>query len=208
MEEKEVTIYRKFVDVTARKPSGWLGRRMYSNPRGHYRAFHRILEKLDLQSDDRYLELACGGGRLLKMVLKTVESAAAIDHSSDMVCVASEQNREAIAAHRLDIREGDVHSLPWRDNSFSCAACSEAFFFFPEPEGVLAEILRVLEPGGRVAIAMPVMNGFMKIFCFPWVSQMRLYSDDEMVSIMKNAGFGKYEVNSVSDMIQLTYGVK
>ena len=203
-----MSMYRKFVDVTARKPSGWLGKKMYSNPRGHYKAFHKILEKLNLQSDDHYLELACGGGRLLEMALKTVESAAAIDHSPDMICVASEQNRDAIAAGRLDILEGDVGSLPWRDSTFSCAACAEAFFFFPDPSKVLSEILRVLEPGGRVAIATPVMNSLVKVACAPWVSQMRLYSDGEMLSMMKNAGFGKYEVKSGRDMNQLTYGIK
>jgi hypothetical protein len=37
--------YRRFVDKTARKPSGWIGRLFYRNPKPHYCSFQCILEK-------------------------------------------------------------------------------------------------------------------------------------------------------------------
>jgi len=42
--------YDEFVNVTARKPSGWLGKRMYKDPKGHYKSFELTLEKLQLIS--------------------------------------------------------------------------------------------------------------------------------------------------------------
>ena len=63
------TWLNKFVDKTARKPSGWLGKRMYSNPRGHFKAFRLTLDKLQLKPDDIFLEIGCGGGVLLNMAL-------------------------------------------------------------------------------------------------------------------------------------------
>ena len=96
----------KFVDKTGRKPSGWLGRRMYSNPRGHYKSFRLTLDKLQLKSDDILLEIGCGGGVLLNMALETVKHAKAIDHSSDMVQIAIEKNQEAISEGRVEISSG------------------------------------------------------------------------------------------------------
>jgi Cyclopropane fatty acid synthase and related methyltransferases len=81
----------KFVDKTARKPSGWIGKRMLSNPRGHYKSFRWTLDKLQLKPDDTFLEIGCGGGALLNMALETVKHAKAIDHSSDMVQIAKEK---------------------------------------------------------------------------------------------------------------------
>ena len=78
----------KFVDMAARRPSGWFGKKMYSNPQGHYKAFRLTLEKLALKPDDIFLEVGCGGGVLLNMALESVTQAKAIDHSPDMVQIA------------------------------------------------------------------------------------------------------------------------
>jgi predicted TPR repeat methyltransferase len=72
-----------FFDVTARKPSGWLGKLMYRNPRGHYGFFRMAMEKLQLRAEDAFLEVGCGGGVLLDMALQTVQRACGIDHSPD-----------------------------------------------------------------------------------------------------------------------------
>ena len=54
--------YEEFVNITARKTSGRLGKRMYKDPRGHYKSFELTLEKLQLKPDDYILEVACGAG--------------------------------------------------------------------------------------------------------------------------------------------------
>jgi len=142
----------KFVDKTGRKPSGWLGKRMYSNPRAHYTSFRLTLDKLQLKPDDIFLEIGGGGGVLLNMALETVKHAKAIDHSSDMVQIAIEKNQKAVSEGRVEIVQGNAESLPWGDNSFTCAAAANVFFFIEKPMVVLKELYRVLKPGGYLLL--------------------------------------------------------
>lgn len=107
----------KFVDKTARKPSGWFAKRMYSNPRGHYKSFRWTLDKLQLEPDDIFLEIGCGGGVLLNMAREIVKHSRAIDHSADMVQIAKEKNQKGVSEVRVEIVQGNAESLPWDDNS-------------------------------------------------------------------------------------------
>jgi hypothetical protein len=62
-------IVDRVVDVTARRPSGMLGRRLYRNPRAHFAGFDATLAALALAPSDRLLEVACGGGTFLERAL-------------------------------------------------------------------------------------------------------------------------------------------
>jgi SAM-dependent methyltransferase len=53
-------------DSLARRPSGWLARRFYSDPRPHLASFDETLRALALGPDDCLLEIGCGGGKLLE----------------------------------------------------------------------------------------------------------------------------------------------
>jgi ubiquinone/menaquinone biosynthesis C-methylase UbiE len=50
--------------------------------------------------------------------------------------------------------EGDAAVLPWPDERFSVVTCIGSFETFPDPPAVLAEIFRVLRPGGRAVLNM------------------------------------------------------
>ena len=52
----------------------------------------------------------------------------------------------------LDWQVGDVASMPFDEGSFSVAVTWYSFHHLPDPSGVLAEMVRVTEPGGRVAV--------------------------------------------------------
>jgi hypothetical protein len=67
---------QSFFDITARKPSGWLGKIMYRNPVRHYGFFRVTIEKLQLEAEDVFLQVGCGGGVLLEMALQTVDELA------------------------------------------------------------------------------------------------------------------------------------
>ena len=46
-----------------------------------------------------------------------------------MVQIAIEKNQEAVSEGRVEIVQGDAESLPWGDNSFTCATAANVFFF-------------------------------------------------------------------------------
>lgn len=123
-------------DSLARRPSGWLARRFYSDPRPHFASFEETLTALALGPDDRLLEIGCGGGMLLEQALRNAGSAKAIDHSAEMVALASKRNAEAIAAGRLTVEQAEAERLPFADGEFTTAALTNVFFFLYEPERV------------------------------------------------------------------------
>jgi len=208
MNSTRQTGLNKFVDRTARKPSGWFGKRMYSNPRGHYKSFRLTLDKLQLKPDDIFLEIGCGGGVLLNMALETVKHARAIDHSSDMVQLAKEKNQKALAEGRAEIVQANAESLPWEDNSFTCATANQMFFFIEKPMIVLKEFYRVLKPGGRLVITSIEDSILPKLFFVVWSHSMGLYKNSDMESMLKQAGFQTVEVKNVERFIQLSYAEK
>src|SRR5580692_3331409 len=89
------------VDVVARRPAGTFGRFLYRNPHSHFKSFETTLAVLELKSDDRLLEVGCGGGTFLALALASGCEAKAIDHSADMVTLASQRNGTACHAGRL-----------------------------------------------------------------------------------------------------------
>jgi len=198
----------KFVDRTARKPSGWFGKRMYSNPRGHYKSFRWTLDKLQLKPNDIFLEIGCGGGVLLNMALETVKHAKAIDHSSDMVQIAKEKNHKAVSEGRVEIVQGNAESLPWDDNSFTCATVNQMFFFIDKPWIVLKDFYRVLKPGGRLVITSTEDSILPKLFFVLWSHSMHLYKNQEMEYMLKQVGFQTVEVKNLVRFIQLSYAEK
>jgi ubiquinone/menaquinone biosynthesis C-methylase UbiE len=200
-------MYSHLVDKTARRPSGWLGKMMYRNPRSHYRSFYLILDTLQLEADDIFLEIGCGGGVLLEMALKSVKKAKAIDHSQDMVQLAGERNQAALAEGRLEIVQGNAESLPWDDNTFTCAAASNMFFFIQNPMLVLQELHRVLRPGGRLAITSIEESVWVRVLFFFWSRSMKLYKNAKMKEMLQQAGFTTVQVKTEKS-IQVSYAKK
>ena len=113
------------------------------------------VRELDLAPEDRFLDVACGGGRLVLEAAPRVSRAAGLDISPRML----ERARARVAANRdvdgsrLDFRVGSAQRLPFADGEFSVVACTAALHHFPEPAEAVAEIARVLAPGGRALLA-------------------------------------------------------
>jgi SAM-dependent methyltransferase len=201
---------RKMVEVIGSKPSGVLGRFIYAHPWGHYLGFDLLLKQLSLTREDYYLEVAQGGGEMLRRALKTVSRAAAIDHSPDMVEVAKKKNSAALEEGRLEIIQGDASDLPWPDETFTAVACAEAFFFFTHPDKILKEMYRVLKPGGRTVIgSMTKKDKYPAEFLFSaFYKNMLLYTNEELKAMLEKAGFQDVSVTEPKKYHQVCYGIK
>ena len=187
--------FERFVDLTARRPSGGAGAAHYRDPKEHEESFAVALAALALTEADRFVEHCFGGGQVLERALEKVASAAGIDHSPDMLALTRERNAAAVAAGRLELVEGDVHELPWPDGEFSCAACLNAFFFIEQPDRFLAEVGRVLTSGGRFVLLTAVRDAAWN---GPWAPALRTYEPETVRSMLLDAGFVEAGVDETS----------
>lgn len=112
------------------------------------------------------LDLATGAGEPGLTAARHVApgKVVGIDLSETMVRFANEQ---ADAEHRgnYTAEVGDVSSLRFADATFDAVLCRMGIMFFPNPRKALSEMVRVLRPGGRLALAvwtLPKKN--------PWVA--------------------------------------
>ena len=182
-------------DRWGRRPSGPTSEAHYKEPIYHLPGFHAILEGLALQKDDVLLEVGCGGGALLKRALATGCRAAGVDHSADMLKVASQQNARALAAGNLQLRYGDAAALPFPSERFTCAAMSGVLPWLPDPVAAFREVFRTLRPGGRFV----VWTGGPKMYGTPAAGPkrkggVRLYEDPVVARFARRAGFSDVRI--------------
>jgi len=182
-------------DRRARRPSGAQARSTYREPLYHYPNFRVLLAELALTREDFLLEVGCGGGAFLKLALESGCRAAAIDHSPDMVRLAKETNRYAVATGRLEVREADALSLPFPDAAFTCAVMTGVLGFLSDPVGAFAEIRRVLKRGSRfVALgADPELKGTPGA-PEPMASRLSFYDSAQLEDLGRRAGFSEVTV--------------
>jgi SAM-dependent methyltransferase len=182
-------------DRRARRPSGAQSRAIYRDPLYHYPNFYVLLELLSLSPDDYLVEVGCGGGAFLNMALQSGCRAAAIDHSLEMVQLAREVNQEAVRAGRLDVQLAGATELPFPDGAFTAAVMTGVLGFLAEPVAALAELQRVLSPGGRLAVlGSDIRLRGTPAAPEPMASYLHFYSDDEFGQLALDAGFESVEV--------------
>jgi SAM-dependent methyltransferase len=197
----------RLIDLTARRPHGWVARKTYGGaqgaPKGHEAVFGRVLDVLGSLEGKRALEVGCGGGRLMERVLAAGARAAGVDHSPDMIDLTAQRNRGAVETGALELKLGEAERLPWPDETFSVLLSANTFFFIEQPERALAEFSRVLAPGGRIVIAtvpgpLPAPS-LRNWWVYVWGSQMHVYDEDEMRSMLQHAGFTDITVERVEE---------
>jgi SAM-dependent methyltransferase len=176
-------------DRAARRPSGAQARQSYRDPTHHRPSFGAVLDALQPGPDDVLLEIGCGGGAFLERALRAGCRAKAVDHSPEMVRVASELNADAIREGRLEIVQAAAEQLPFADDTCTCAAMMQVFFFL-DPEPVLAECRRVVRPGGRLAVfTVSEQAKGTPAAPEPMASRGRFYTDEQLVELARRAGF-------------------
>jgi ubiquinone/menaquinone biosynthesis C-methylase UbiE len=103
----------------------------------------------------RHLEVACGTGTLLELVLRWRRwkhlpqvHVVGVDYAESMLAGAE---RRFSGKPNIELRHADVAALPYQQDSFDTVNIANAVHCFPDVDGALKEILRVTKPGGTVA---------------------------------------------------------
>jgi SAM-dependent methyltransferase len=113
---------------------------------GNCREYVAVHHRLGVDAGDRLLDVACGSGLAIELARLRGASCAGIDASARLVAVARDRSPDA------DIRVGDMHSLPWGPASFDVVTSFRGIW--GTTPGAVAEIHRVLRPGGRAGITV------------------------------------------------------
>ena len=107
-----------------------------------------------LQPGERVLDAACGTGivaRLANADIGMAGQVVGVDLSAGMLAVA--RRVSASAQPPIDWRDGNLEALPLADGEFDVVLCQHGLQFVPMRGVAVAELHRVLRPGGRLALA-------------------------------------------------------
>jgi SAM-dependent methyltransferase len=113
--------------------------RFAEGPDARQVAFDAVAEA----APQRILEVGCGEGELAERFVRELGcEVVAIDQSERMV--------ELTRARGVGARVADVQDLPFGDGEFDCAIAAWMLYHVPDVDRALAELARVLRPGGRL----------------------------------------------------------
>ena len=181
-------------DRAARRPTGVAQREGYRDPSHHRPSFGAVLEALDLRAGDVLLEIGCGGGAFLEQALRSGCAAKAVDHSAEMIAVARDLNSAAVAEGRLELVQASAEALPFAEESCTCAAMMQVFFFL-DAARVLAEVRRVVRPNGTLVVfTVSEEAKGTPAAPEPMASRGRFYTDAALVELVRAAGFADARV--------------
>lgn len=115
-----------------------------------------LLRTAGLKPGERVLDVACGTGvaaRLAAEQVGTAGSVTAIDIAPDMIEVA--RAVPSPGGPPIEWHVGDAAPLPFPDGAYDAVLCQMGLMFMPDRPAVLAEMHRVLAPGGRLVVNTP-----------------------------------------------------
>ncbi len=119
------------------------------------RLFEKYAERLALPAEARVLEVGCGTGATLRMLARRPGFsglAYGVDQSAHFIEAANGFAREENLSDHVVFQVGDAHRLDFPPATFDVVIAHTLISHATEPAGVLAEMARVVRPGGTVAI--------------------------------------------------------
>ena len=117
----------------------------------------------------KVLDAGCGPGSLAEEIAKRGHKTTGLDYSLDMVAQAS-RSVESAGTKCARFIQGDLDSLPFQDSSFDAVICVGVLQYLPDDRISIAELGRVLRPGGIAIITFPnifrISNLFDPVYYF------------------------------------------
>ena len=176
-----------------------------------------------IPANGNVLEIAPGPGYFCIELAKLGNfRITGLDISKSFVEIA--RRNASAAGSKIDFQEGNASAMPFENNTFDFTFCQAAFKNFSEPVKAIAEMYRVLRPGGMSVIAdlrrdaspaeidrevkgmgLNRLNEFLVRWTFDQMLLKSAYSVDEMKQMVSQTPFGKckIEISGVGFQVQL-----
>ncbi|MBI2171483.1 MAG: class I SAM-dependent methyltransferase [Chloroflexi bacterium] len=123
-----------------------------------------LVDAAGVRQGARVLDVACGTGAVTRIVAQRVGPSGKVvglDVNAGVLAVA----RTAAPASNIQWLEGNAASIALPDASFDAVVCQQGLQFFPDRPAGLAEMRRVLKPGGRLALSC-----WLSVKHQPWIA--------------------------------------
>jgi SAM-dependent methyltransferase len=111
----------------------------------------RLVKHAKVQAGQSVLDVGCGTGVVAVTAARLGARVKGLDLTPELLERARENAQ--IAGLGIDWQEGDAENLPFDDGAFDVVLSQFGHMFAPRPEVAVAQMLRVLKPGGTIAFA-------------------------------------------------------
>jgi len=157
----------------------------------------KTVAAMNLAPGAALVELGCGTGTSAMLLAEEFGlQVSAVDISA--VNIERAKKRAASFVERIRFQQADAQSLPFEPKEFDAALAECTFSLFPDQAAALAEIRRVLKPGGHLAVTDMATGGPLPAdiaaVLAPWTCLADAVDQDAYVSRFEKSGFEVVEV--------------
>ena len=155
------------------------------------KSYDTLIDKIlrEIEMGQVVLEVAAGTGLVTMEIARKASKVHAIDITPEMISQAF-QKAKSRNIKNIDFSVEDAYALPFGDNMFDVAVCSNALHNMKKPENALLEMKRVLKSGGKVITAT---------FCHGEGLKSRIISN--LITIVGFPGYQKFTGKKLSELI-------
>lgn len=184
----------------ARKPDRWVGRLfLWLMNMSHSGMTDWGLGAVKVERNFTTLDVGCGGGRTIQKLaaIATEGMVCGVDFSDGSVAAARAKNARSIESGRVEIRKASVSQLPFPDDKFDLVSAVETQYYWPNPVSDMAEVRRVLKPGGTlIVIAESYKGGRFDKLQWPvmWLLRSTHLSVEDQRELFSAAGFTDIQI--------------
>jgi ubiquinone/menaquinone biosynthesis C-methylase UbiE len=118
-----------------------------------------LCEAADVNAGQKVLDVACGNGNAALAAAHHFAEVTGLDYVPSLLAKA--EQRAAAEGLSIKFLEGDAEALPFGDASFDVALSTYGVMFAPDHHRTASELMRVVRPGGTIALANWTPEGFI-----------------------------------------------